>query len=94
MRRKPSWHSLAWSTKPSITTVNRYREAAATDADRTRPDEKWGQVNSPHQDDKPKGKRNWRRIHHSPMFWIGIVLCLAAIAIYVLSDDLSWRPRP
>jgi hypothetical protein len=26
------------------------------------------------------------------MFWIGIVMCLAAIMIYVLSDDLSWRP--
>jgi hypothetical protein len=28
------------------------------------------------------------------MFWIGIVMCLAAIMIYVLSDDLSWRPGP
>jgi hypothetical protein len=34
----------------------------------------------------------WRRIHHSPVFWVGIVLCLAAILIYVWSDDLSWRP--
>jgi hypothetical protein len=38
--------------------------------------------------------RDWRRIHHSPVFWIGLVLCLAAIAIYVLSDDLAWRPAP
>jgi hypothetical protein len=38
-------------------------------------------------------KGDWRRIHHSPVFWVGIVLCLAAIAIYVWSDDLSWRPR-
>jgi hypothetical protein len=30
--------------------------------------------------------RDWRRIHHSPAFWTGIVLCLAAIMIYVLSD--------
>jgi hypothetical protein len=36
--------------------------------------------------------RDWRRIHHSPMFWIGIALCLAAIMIYVLSDDLAWWP--
>jgi hypothetical protein len=36
--------------------------------------------------------RDWRRIHHSPIFWIGVVLCLAAITIYVLSDDLAWRP--
>jgi hypothetical protein len=49
-------------------------------------------VNSEHHDASRPGKapRDWRRIHHSPVFWIGIVLCLAAIAIYVLSDDLSW----
>jgi hypothetical protein len=38
-------------------------------------------------------RRDWRRIHHSPVFWVGIALCLAAIIIYVWSDDLSWRPR-
>jgi hypothetical protein len=31
-----------------------------------------------------------RPIHHSPLFWIGVVLCLAAIVIYVVSYDLSW----
>jgi hypothetical protein len=36
--------------------------------------------------------RDRRPIHHSPVFWIGIVLCLAAIAIYLGSDDLSWPP--
>ena len=35
-----------------------------------------------------------RLIHHSPIFWIGIALCLAAIAIYLWSDDLSWQPPP
>ena len=39
-----------------------------------------------------KSKREKRPIHHSPIFWIGLVMCLAAIAIYLLSDDLSWRP--
>jgi hypothetical protein len=34
-----------------------------------------------------------RRIHHSPIFWVAVVLFLAAITIYVLSDDLSWRPQ-
>ena len=37
-------------------------------------------------------KRDWRKLHHSPTFWIGVVLCLAAIGVYVWSDDLSWRP--
>ena len=31
-------------------------------------------------------------IHHSPVFWLGIMLCLAAIGIYVWSGDLSWQP--
>jgi hypothetical protein len=26
------------------------------------------------------------------MFWVGLVMCLAAIAIYLWSDDLSWVP--
>jgi hypothetical protein len=37
-------------------------------------------------------RRDWRRIHHSPRFWVGACLFLAAIAIYVLTDDLSWQP--
>jgi hypothetical protein len=32
-------------------------------------------------------------IHHSMTFCIAVVLCLAAIAIYVWSDDL-WAPPP
>ena len=36
---------------------------------------------------------NWKHLHHSLVFWIGLVLCLAAIAIYALSEDLSWHPR-
>jgi hypothetical protein len=38
-------------------------------------------------------RRDWTRIHHSPLFWVGVFLCLAAIMVYVLSDDLSWTPR-
>jgi hypothetical protein len=34
-----------------------------------------------------------RPIHHSPIFWVGIALCLAAIAIYLWSDDQSWPHR-
>jgi hypothetical protein len=40
---------------------------------------------------KPPSDR--QPIHHSLIFWIGIALCLAAMAIYLWSDDLSWRPR-
>jgi hypothetical protein len=52
------------------------------------------------KEDYPEGvpkfaapQRDWRRIHHSPLFWFGFCLFLTAIAIYVLSDDLSWRPH-
>jgi hypothetical protein len=38
-------------------------------------------------------QRDWKKIHHSPFFWLGFVLVLAAITIYVLSGDLSWRPH-
>ena len=44
--------------------------------------------------DKPDHRqRDWKKIHHSPLFWLGFVLFLAAITIYVLSGDLSWRPH-
>ncbi len=37
-------------------------------------------------------KRDPPPIHHTPVFWIGLVMCFAAIAIYLWSDDLSWVP--
>ena len=39
-----------------------------------------------------KKQLDLRRIHHSPLFWVGAFLFLAAMSIYVFSDDLSWRP--
>jgi hypothetical protein len=36
---------------------------------------------------------DWRRVHHSPLFWVGVALFLAAISIYLWSEDLSQRPR-
>lgn len=50
--------------------------------------------NGPHQRTKPETpKRDWRRIHHSPLFWVGVLMFLAAIMTYVFSEDLSLRPR-
>jgi len=37
--------------------------------------------------------RPWRRVHHSPWFWVGAAMFLAAILTYVFSEDLSLRPR-
>lgn len=38
-------------------------------------------------------RRDWRKVHHSPVFWAGVVLFLLAITIYLASGDLAWRPR-
>jgi hypothetical protein len=35
----------------------------------------------------------WKRAHHDWRFLLGMVLVFAAIAIYVMSDDLSLVPR-
>ena len=35
----------------------------------------------------------WKRIHHTWSFWVFLFLMLAAIIYYMLSDNLSLRPR-
>jgi hypothetical protein len=35
----------------------------------------------------------WKRAHTDWRFWIGVLLMLAAMIAYVLSDDLAWQPR-
>lgn len=42
---------------------------------------------------EPSARGDWRRVHHSPLFWLGAAMFLAAISIYLWSEDLSWRPR-
>jgi hypothetical protein len=37
-------------------------------------------------------RRDWRRIHHSPLFWVGVLLFLLAMTIYLSTEDLSWVP--
>jgi hypothetical protein len=39
------------------------------------------------------GRPDWRQLHHSRLFWVGLIMMLLAITIYVASDDLAWRPR-
>lgn len=36
---------------------------------------------------------DFSRIHHSPIFWAGVLLFIAAATIYVLSNDLSLGVR-
>jgi hypothetical protein len=32
-------------------------------------------------------------MHHDWRVWVGLVLMLTAITIYVLSEDLAWLPH-
>jgi hypothetical protein len=34
----------------------------------------------------------WKRAHHDWRFWVALVFMLAAITIYVLSDDMRFLP--
>ena len=36
----------------------------------------------------------WKRMHHDWRMWVGLVFMLAAITIYVLSDDLALLASP
>ena len=40
-----------------------------------------------------KARLDWRRAHHTRLFWVGLFLMLVAITVYVMSDDLAWQPR-
>ena len=35
----------------------------------------------------------WKRAHHDWRVWVGLFFMLAAITIYVMSDDLALLPR-
>jgi hypothetical protein len=35
----------------------------------------------------------WKRAHHDWKFWVALSLMLAAMFIYLMTDDLSFVPR-
>ena len=41
---------------------------------------------------EPNPGHYWRRMHTDWRFWVGAVFMFAALAIYVLTGDLSWVP--
>jgi hypothetical protein len=43
---------------------------------------------SVHQGQRPY----WTRTHRDWRVWIGVVLMLAAMIVYLMTDDLAWRP--
>ena len=40
----------------------------------------------------PGHRPYWKRAHRDWRVWVGLFFCLAAITIYVLSEDLSFMP--
>jgi hypothetical protein len=45
------------------------------------------------EDREPDPGPYWRRMHLDWRFWVGAVFMIAAIAIYVLSENLAWVPH-
>ena len=39
----------------------------------------------------PHGPR-WKRMHHSPFFWVAAVCLLAGMIVYVMTNNLSFWP--
>jgi hypothetical protein len=35
----------------------------------------------------------WKRMHHDWRVWAALLLMIAAMAIYVMSEDFAWLPR-
>ncbi|MEO7996086.1 MAG: hypothetical protein ABI852_01510 [Gemmatimonadaceae bacterium] len=35
----------------------------------------------------------WKRAHTDWRFWVGVVLMLGAMAVYVMSENLAWAPH-
>jgi hypothetical protein len=34
----------------------------------------------------------WMRLHHDWRFWVAVILMFGCMIIYLMSDDLAWRP--
>ena len=35
----------------------------------------------------------WKHAHHDWRLWVAVTLMLVAVFMYVMSDDLAWRPH-
>ncbi|MBU2493039.1 MAG: hypothetical protein KJ571_10485 [Bacteroidetes bacterium] len=46
-----------------------------------------------HVTNEKNNKPYWKRIHHDWKFWVAIFLMLAAMFIYIRTNDLSVRPN-
>jgi len=50
---------------------------------------------APHHSGNPPHAPYWQRAHRDPRFWIAVILMLAAMTVYVVTENLSQPPgRP
>jgi hypothetical protein len=46
----------------------------------------------PHTDSSPQ-RPYWKRMHHSPFFWVAVFFILLAMTIFITTDGFLLRPR-
>jgi hypothetical protein len=46
----------------------------------------------PHAAEHPPHRPYWKRMHHSPFFWVAAFFILLAMTIYVATNNLAFRP--
>ncbi len=47
----------------------------------------------PHLDGSKPQRPLWKRIHHSPFFWVGAFFMLLAMGVFVFTDGFLLRSR-
>jgi hypothetical protein len=47
----------------------------------------------PHLDGSKPQRPYWKRMHHSPFFWVALVFLFLAMGIFVMTDGFLLRPR-
>ncbi len=48
---------------------------------------------SDHKGSHPSHAPYWKRAHTDWRLWVGVVVMFIAMIVYVMSEDLAWRPR-
>ena len=42
----------------------------------------------------PSSRPYWTRAHRDWRVWVGVILMLIAMGIYLMTNDLAWGPHP
>jgi len=55
-------------------------------------DPQFHQHGGDHPAGSPPPRPRWKRIHHTPFFWVAAFFILLAMIVYITSNNLSMRP--